>query len=269
MATISKGGWPKPSPSISSSDGEFVPSMKQAGVAQEFCGSDGLMKQNDNNSDHLSKSPTKDQVALTPTVEAERPNFDLIFESFAKSAGIEIFSIQRHSALKGVVQAIHAYGQTIQGTQPFTQLDLDLTSQPIHGLLDSTIHHPQLTDAISGVWSSAFDHPFLKCNSTDKLSRTELLLLEDTGCFRVPKDDYLASFIREYFLYIHHMLPILDEKDFGWALTKTSFSSQRLEPVSIFLLQAILAASCVVSHKFLQFYCPPTLFCVSSPYLLL
>lgn len=46
---------------------------------------------------------------MSPVAEAARPNFNLIFESFVESAGIEIFSIQRHSALKSVVQAIHAH----------------------------------------------------------------------------------------------------------------------------------------------------------------
>lgn len=236
--------------------------MKQAVVAQRFCGSGAHDEQASGEKDHLNQSPLMDELAISPVAGGARPNFNLIFDSFAESAGIEIFSIQRHSALKSVVQAIHAHRQTIQETQKWTQPEFHLSSPMLHDMLDKTLHQPQLSDAASGVWSSVFDHPVLECNATDKLSRAEFNLLDETGCFRVPQGDYLAPFVREYFLYIHHMLPILDETDFRWALTKAAFSSPRLERASVFLLQAILSASCVVSLDTILFDVLRSSFCI-------
>lgn len=135
----------------------------------------------------------------------------------------------------------------IPETQTCTHLDSDLSSSILQGALNKTLHQPQLSNTASGVWESVFDHPHLECNATDKLSRAEFNLLDDTGCFRVPRGEYLALFVRGYFLRIHHMLPILDETDFQWALTKAVTSGPRLERASIFLLQALLSASRIVS----------------------
>jgi len=54
-------------------------------------------------------------------------------------------------------------------------------------------------------------YPFLKLGSISKLSPQEVNFLEAQGCFRVPSRPILDEFIREYFLHMHPMLPIINE----------------------------------------------------------
>ncbi|KAH7127308.1 fungal-specific transcription factor domain-containing protein [Dactylonectria macrodidyma] len=66
------------------------------------------------------------------------------------------------------------------------------------------------------------------------------------GCFHVPVQPILHNFFRHYFLYVHPMLPILNEGDF-WdkiSLAETLGDSTRIPVVPPVLLQAMLFASC-------------------------
>ncbi|KAH7131713.1 fungal-specific transcription factor domain-containing protein [Dactylonectria estremocensis] len=65
-------------------------------------------------------------------------------------------------------------------------------------------------------------------------------------CFRIPAQPMLHEFFRHYFLYVHPMLPILNEGDF-WdrvSLAETLGSDDQTPPVPPVLLQAMLFASC-------------------------
>ncbi|SCN92699.1 uncharacterized protein FFC1_06813 [Fusarium fujikuroi] len=79
-------------------------------------------------------------------------------------------------------------------------------------------------------------------------------LLRQHGCLNVPPRHILDEFIREYFLHVHPMLPLMDESVF-WEQY-----GQKTNKLSLFLIQAMLFASCsFVPESFtkeLGFECP-------------
>ncbi|KAM6522855.1 hypothetical protein FALCPG4_012470 [Fusarium falciforme] len=68
--------------------------------------------------------------------------------------------------------------------------------------------------------------------------------LESQGCYRIPSAPVLKTFMHHYFLYVHPMLPVLNEGDF-WDLhfPEIETTSKTHQP-SILLLQAMLFAAC-------------------------
>lgn len=70
--------------------------------------------------------------------------------------------------------------------------------------------------------------------------------LNAQGCLRVPSKPILDEFIRHYFLYIHPLLPLINEADFWNAYDPTPNSTTTGTPVSMLLLQSMMFASCTV-----------------------
>jgi hypothetical protein len=74
--------------------------------------------------------------------------------------------------------------------------------------------------------------------------------LNTQGCLRVPSKPILDEFIRHYFLYIHPLLPLLNEADFWNAYDPIpSNTANPGTPVSMLLLQSMMFASCTVSRR--------------------
>ncbi|KAI8714017.1 Fungal-trans domain-containing protein [Fusarium sp. LHS14.1] len=92
---------------------------------------------------------------------------------------------------------------------------------------------PLFTD--TGCWEQA--------QSTETPSKDELSL-HSHGCYKIPSAPFLKIFIDHYFLYVHPMLPVLNEGDF-WELhfSQAQTNSHTHYP-SILLLQSILFAAC-------------------------
>ncbi|CEF73938.1 hypothetical protein SNK03_002014 [Fusarium graminearum] len=78
--------------------------------------------------------------------------------------------------------------------------------------------------------------------------------LNTQGCLRVPSKPILDQFMKHYFLYIHPLLPLLNEADFWSAYDPTpSDNANPGTPVSMLLLQSMMFASCTfVSKESLQ-----------------
>ncbi|KAF4339003.1 cutinase transcription factor 1 beta [Fusarium beomiforme] len=74
--------------------------------------------------------------------------------------------------------------------------------------------------------------------------------LESRSCLSVPAPDALDDFVREYFLHVHPGLPLLDEAIF-WSIYSGDQEPQCESTISLFLLQAMLFASC--SCQFVPF----------------
>ncbi|KAF5005688.1 hypothetical protein FDECE_7887 [Fusarium decemcellulare] len=58
---------------------------------------------------------------------------------------------------------------------------------------------------------------FIEAGSLWQLSTEEAMFLEQRGCFHLPARPALDDFVKQYFLNIHPLLPILDEGEF-WTL---------------------------------------------------
>lgn len=88
-------------------------------------------------------------------------------------------------------------------------------------------------------------HPFLSRNELSHLSPRDLNLLDSQSCLRVPTRPILHEFIRQYFLYIHPLLPMMDEALF-WRIYRGEDGPN--EHISLLLIQAMLFVSCNVRH---------------------
>ncbi|KAF5668328.1 fungal specific transcription factor factor domain-containing protein [Fusarium denticulatum] len=96
------------------------------------------------------------------------------------------------------------------------------------------------TDARSNGELEPADNCLAFINDPDlsKLPPDDVSFLRQQGCLSVPPRPILDEFIREYFLHVHPMLPLMDESVFGEQYR------QQTNKVSLFLIQAMLFASC-------------------------
>ena len=74
--------------------------------------------------------------------------------------------------------------------------------------------------------------------------------LETQGCFRVPTRPILDEFIREYFLHIHPILPIINEKTFWKIYENYDSTLPGVSRISLFVFHAMLFASSSVSIEY-------------------
>ncbi|UPK95813.1 hypothetical protein LCI18_006748 [Fusarium solani-melongenae] len=85
--------------------------------------------------------------------------------------------------------------------------------------------------------------PFLSAPAVDA---GNLGLFNSPDCLRIPAAFVLDDFIRKYFLYVHPILPLLNEGDF-WKIYEAqpgNLTSSLPPPVSLLLLQSMMFASC-------------------------
>jgi hypothetical protein len=85
------------------------------------------------------------------------------------------------------------------------------------------------------------------------LSPTRIRILERHLCFQVPSGAVLDEFIRQYFLYVHPCLPMLNEGVFWSMYSKRPHAGPETLSCSLVLFQAMLFASSRVSlfHKWI------------------
>lgn len=86
----------------------------------------------------------------------------------------------------------------------------------------------------------------MELESLANLPSEDVAFLNMKGCLHLPDKPILNELVRQYFLHVHPMLPVLSESDF-WAGFNNDAAQAGKGIVSLFVLQAMLAASCVVS----------------------
>ncbi|KAF4465840.1 N-terminal binuclear Zn cluster-containing DNA binding domain-containing [Fusarium albosuccineum] len=100
--------------------------------------------------------------------------------------------------------------------------------------------------------------PFTKSPDLDNLPSDDVTFLRQQGCFNLPPKEALDEFVREYFLHVHPMLPLMDESAF-WD-QYSGVEERNTSTLSLLGVQAMLyASSCFVSEsvtKGLGFECP-------------
>jgi len=92
-------------------------------------------------------------------------------------------------------------------------------------------------------------YAFLKPSSLCGLAASEIDFLERQGCFIVPRKPELDVFIKEYFLYVHPMLPIFSEGEFWNLYSNSETNGCDKCQLSLFTFQAMLAATASVSTR--------------------
>ncbi|KAF5021355.1 hypothetical protein F66182_6600 [Fusarium sp. NRRL 66182] len=84
---------------------------------------------------------------------------------------------------------------------------------------------------------------FLVISNIGSIPPQDYQFLELQGCLDVLQPPILDQFVRQYFLYMHPMLPILDESAF-WDVYKQRGIPCRPHKISLLLFQAMMFACC-------------------------
>lgn len=87
-------------------------------------------------------------------------------------------------------------------------------------------------------------YPFVDTGFLSSLPPEDIAFLTSKNAQTLPDEDAIDEFVCQYFKCMHPIVPVVDEAQF-WRVYKGGAGTVK---VSLFLLQAILFASCVVSH---------------------
>jgi hypothetical protein len=89
-------------------------------------------------------------------------------------------------------------------------------------------------------------YKFLRLKELSTVQPGEVRFLEFAGSLHVPMKPVLDEFVQQYFLHVQPHLPLLKEREFWEAYEQSLADTENLVPVSLFLFQAMLFASCAV-----------------------
>lgn len=91
-----------------------------------------------------------------------------------------------------------------------------------------------------------FEYSFINWDfSSSSVPPEDIAFLSSKGCRIFPDEDATDEFVRQYFKRIHPSVPVVDEAEFWRIYQDGSGPGKKL---SLFVFQAILFASCPVSH---------------------
>ncbi|TPX13018.1 uncharacterized protein E0L32_006663 [Thyridium curvatum] len=79
--------------------------------------------------------------------------------------------------------------------------------------------------------------PFIEADALYRLPPEDATFLEQKGCFHIPTRTILDEFMQQYFLHIHPIFPLLNERDFWTAYSARTPGGAR---IPLFLMQAML-----------------------------
>lgn len=89
-------------------------------------------------------------------------------------------------------------------------------------------------------------YPFLIVSNLAGLCPQDVAFLEAKGAFHVPIKPILDEFIRQYFLHVHPLCPLLHEGEF-WSVYRQDERAGPAKTISLLLFQAVIFASSSVS----------------------
>lgn len=90
-------------------------------------------------------------------------------------------------------------------------------------------------------------YDFIETESISHLAPEDVKFLEYKGCFHLPARPVLDELVREYFLHVHPVFPVIDEKLFWEAYSPASTRNTEYK-ISLFVFRAMLFVSCAVSR---------------------
>lgn len=92
-------------------------------------------------------------------------------------------------------------------------------------------------------------YPFLELNNLPNILPQDVSYLDMQGCLRVPTKSILDEFVKQYFLHVHPVQPIINEGDFWEAYGSPPSEVTPATRLSLLVFQAMLFASCAVSKS--------------------
>lgn len=90
-------------------------------------------------------------------------------------------------------------------------------------------------------------YPFLTLDNLYNCMPQDVDFMESEGCFHLPTRAILDQIVRQYFLHIHPLLPLLNEGDFWEMYYNKPNEGEEPPKLSLLVFQAIMFASCNVS----------------------
>lgn len=91
-------------------------------------------------------------------------------------------------------------------------------------------------------------YPFIEIAQLSKVLPQDVSYLEMQGCLRVPKKTILDEFVKQYFLHVHPIMPIVNEGNFWETYGASPAESSETERMSLLVFQAMLFAACAVGR---------------------
>lgn len=90
-------------------------------------------------------------------------------------------------------------------------------------------------------------YPFLSLDNLHNCMPQDVDFMEAEGCFHLPTRAILDQIVRQYFLHVHPLLPLLNEGDFWDMYYNKRTEGEEPAKLSLLVFQAIIFASCNVS----------------------
>jgi hypothetical protein len=90
---------------------------------------------------------------------------------------------------------------------------------------------------------------FLETGQWTHILPEDFKFLEYKGCFHLPSRLILDDLVREYFLHVHPLLPIINEGEF-WEMYDPRVLQITRNKIPLFVFRAMLFASCSVCIAF-------------------
>lgn len=87
-------------------------------------------------------------------------------------------------------------------------------------------------------------YDFLNLKSLSRVQPDDVRYLEFTGSLHIPTRSVLDHFVREYFLHVHPVLPVVDERAFWDMYDDSLMNIDKPGQLSLFVFQSMLFAAC-------------------------
>ncbi|KAH7243941.1 fungal-specific transcription factor domain-containing protein [Fusarium solani] len=89
------------------------------------------------------------------------------------------------------------------------------------------------------------DYHFLSIGNLANMPSEEINFLDIQGCLLVPRRQTMDSIVQQYFLHVHPLLPLLDERSFWDVYSRRWAAADASDPkISLLVFQALLFAAC-------------------------
>lgn len=92
-------------------------------------------------------------------------------------------------------------------------------------------------------------YPFIEVNNLSAIPPQDVNYLDLQGCLRVPTKTILDEFVKQFFLHVHPIMPLLNEGDFWEMYASQSQGTHVSTRISLLKIHAMLFSVCGVSLR--------------------
>lgn len=90
-------------------------------------------------------------------------------------------------------------------------------------------------------------YPFIEVNNLSAIPPQDINYLDLQGCLRVPTKTILDEFVKQFFLHVHPIMPLLNEGDFWEMYASQAQGTHVSTRISLLMIHAMLFSVCGVS----------------------